>query len=675
MENITRGEKRDGRPTTSTTSGENRILKRRESNGDEDGEEVNNTDGIMSAAKDVKFQEAKKTVCSLKAWMLEFKTVTRRAIKKVLQKRRRSTRRAESDSKSCSINMEQVKEIGELIRVSWAKAEREKAKDVEAVEKEPEMLVDDQGIGEAGKKEWIISIIRVEQSDIIGKDFGFTQLVSSGNSGGIVMIWDVRSLTYKGRLGDERFVAVSVVALDRKLSDHCPIVLKDVDLDFGPRPFRVFDIWLEEKDIGHVVEEAWKVEVRSRRPDYRFRDKLKNVKAALKKWSKERFGLVNENIERLKNEAMKIKWDVEGDENSKFFHSYIKRRNYKSNIRGLTVNGLWCEDPSTIKAEMEYASLMEKDFSEGEILDAVRGCGGDKAPGPDDFNFKYIRKFWDILKSDFIRAIRWFGETMEISRAAEGLNAIIKEAVDKGVFRGIKVGRNNVVVSHLQYTDETIFFGEWNKENAKSLMCILKCFEEVSGLRVNYNKSKFYGVGANDVEMRDMARWMRCGVGEFPFTYLGLPIEENVRRVGAWNTVIEKLIVGTDRGGRFKKVATLPLEAEEKILNMDSGDEATTWNNWVPKKVNIFVWRALKGRLPVREELDKRGIDLDTVLCPSCGDMVESCSHSLVMCNFAMSVWEKIYSWWKIGNVNAFSIEEFFSFNGNANVPSHSSKM
>ncbi|GJX06281.1 putative RNA-directed DNA polymerase, eukaryota, reverse transcriptase zinc-binding domain protein, partial [Tanacetum coccineum] len=110
----------------------------------------------------------------------------------------------------------------------------------------------------------------------------------------------------------------------------------------------------------------------------------------------------------------------------------------------------------------------------------------------------------------------------------------------RGVFKGVKIGRNNVVVSHLQYADDTIFFGEWNKENAKALMCILKCFEEVSGLRVNYNKSKLYGVGVNDVDLRDMARWMGCGVGEFPFMYLGLPIGENMRRVGAWNTVVEK---------------------------------------------------------------------------------------------------------------------------------------
>ncbi|GKE69882.1 reverse transcriptase domain, reverse transcriptase zinc-binding domain protein, partial [Tanacetum coccineum] len=121
--------------------------------------------------------------------------------------------------------------------------------------------------------------------------------------------------------------------------------------------------------------------------------------------------------------------------------------------------------------------------------------------------------------------------------AAEGLNAIVSEAVEKGIFRGVVVGENKVIVSHLQYADDTIFFEEWSKENAKSLMCILEWFEEVSGLRVNYNKSKIYGVGVND---GDMARWMRYGTREFPFTYLGLPIGENMRRINAWGPVVEK---------------------------------------------------------------------------------------------------------------------------------------
>ncbi|GKF38783.1 cysteine-rich receptor-like protein kinase, partial [Tanacetum coccineum] len=41
--------------------------------------------------------------------------------------------------------------------------------------------------------------------------------------------------------------------------------------------------------------------------------------------------------------------------------------------------------------------------------------------------------------------------------AAEGLNAIVNEAAEYGIFRGVKVGRNMVVVSHLQYADDTIF--------------------------------------------------------------------------------------------------------------------------------------------------------------------------------------------------------------------------
>ena len=102
-----------------------------------------------------------------------------------------------------------------------------------------------------------------------------------------------------------------VVALDRKLSDHCPIVLKDMDVDYGPKPFRVFDIWLEEADINQIVSNAWSKEVKGSRPDCVFRDKLKNVKAALKEWSKVRFGALDDCIETHRKNAMK--WELEAE--------------------------------------------------------------------------------------------------------------------------------------------------------------------------------------------------------------------------------------------------------------------------------------------------------------------------------------------------------------------------
>ena len=57
------------------------------------------------------------------------------------------------------------------------------------------------------------------------------------------------------------------MALHQKVSDHCPIVLKDIEMEFGPKPFQLFDIWLEEMDIEQVVKNAWKKSTRSRRPN------------------------------------------------------------------------------------------------------------------------------------------------------------------------------------------------------------------------------------------------------------------------------------------------------------------------------------------------------------------------------------------------------------------------
>ncbi|GJW20658.1 RNA-directed DNA polymerase, eukaryota, reverse transcriptase zinc-binding domain protein, partial [Tanacetum coccineum] len=79
----------------------------------------------------------------------------------------------------------------------------------------------------------------------------------------------------------------------------------------------------------------------------------------------------------------------------------------------------------------------------------------------------------------------------------------------------------------------------------------------------------------------------------------------------------------------------------------------------------------MKGRISVCEELDRRGIDIDSVLCPSCNNAVETCAYALVTCDLAMSVWDKIFTWWKVGTVNAFSIDEFSSSYGNVNVPTY----
>nr|GEZ46489.1 RNA-directed DNA polymerase, eukaryota, reverse transcriptase zinc-binding domain protein [Tanacetum cinerariifolium] len=47
----------------------------------------------------------------------------------------------------------------------------------------------------------------------------------------------------------------------------------------------------------------------------------------------------------------KVKWSIEGDENSKLFHGFINKRRNNHAIRGIMVDGDWMEDPTTVKKE------------------------------------------------------------------------------------------------------------------------------------------------------------------------------------------------------------------------------------------------------------------------------------------------------------------------------------
>ncbi|GJX14037.1 hypothetical protein Tco_0205795, partial [Tanacetum coccineum] len=129
----------------------------------------------------------------------------------------------------------------------------------------------------------------------------------------------------------------------------------------------------------------------------------------------------------------KVKWAVEGDENSGFFHGIInKKRNIRS-IRGVMVDGTWIDNPKNVKKEfldhfskrfckpgepmatlqMEFPNQiqldqrneLESDVSNDEIKKAVWECGTDKAPGPDGFTFGFFCHFWHLVEKEVQDAV------------------------------------------------------------------------------------------------------------------------------------------------------------------------------------------------------------------------------------------------------------------------------
>ncbi|KAJ9538570.1 LOW QUALITY PROTEIN: hypothetical protein OSB04_031303 [Centaurea solstitialis] len=97
---------------------------------------------------------------------------------------------------------------------------------------------------------------------------------------------------------------LKVKALDRGWSDHVPIVLEEDKVDFGPIPFKFFDSWLLEDDLGPILN--WKCEKKSDCPDRTFRDKLKGVKTAIKTWSKSKFGSLDSQIEEARSNCNRL---------------------------------------------------------------------------------------------------------------------------------------------------------------------------------------------------------------------------------------------------------------------------------------------------------------------------------------------------------------------------------
>ncbi|GLU02749.1 hypothetical protein SLE2022_199870 [Rubroshorea leprosula] len=124
---------------------------------------------------------------------------------------------------------------------------------------------------------------------------------------------------------------------------------------------------------------------------------------------------------------------------------------------------------------------------------------------------------------------------------AEGLNGLMSSAVDKERYKGVGIGNGDMVVTHLQFADDTIFFGEATEDNIRVIKCIMRTFELASGLKINFRKSQLIGVGVDQRWSAKMAYQLCCKEGKLPFKYLGIPIGGNHRRKAMWQPMVESI--------------------------------------------------------------------------------------------------------------------------------------
>nr|GEX82497.1 cysteine-rich receptor-like protein kinase [Tanacetum cinerariifolium] len=90
------------------------------------------------------------------------------------------------------------------------------------------------------------------------------------------------------------------------------------------------------------------------------------------------------------------------------------------NLRSKTVKDLLYYDLLNLfnVLSQDESSLLERQFSLQEVKDAVWSCGGEKAPGPDGFTFKLIKKHWSLFSEDIYSYVKEFESSGFIPRVA-----------------------------------------------------------------------------------------------------------------------------------------------------------------------------------------------------------------------------------------------------------------
>lgn len=93
----------------------------------------------------------------------------------------------------------------------------------------------------------------------------------------------------------------------------------------------------------------------------------------------------------------------------------------------------------------------------------------------------------------------------------------------------------------LQFADDTIILRDANPVNLWCIKAVLRGFEWVSGLCINFNKSKIYCINITMEEAATVFNFLPCDVGTIPFSFLGVLVGANHRRKDMWKLLISKL--------------------------------------------------------------------------------------------------------------------------------------
>ncbi|XP_023641338.1 uncharacterized protein LOC111831447 [Capsella rubella] len=329
---------------------------------------------------------------------------------------------------------------------------------------------------------------------------------------------------------------------------------------------------------------------------------------------------------------------MEGDANTGYFHKSVKA-NLSRNVIHFLHNGSnqRISDPSQIRSMVInfYTNLLGTSDSyvlpysisqlqsiqpyrcsdsssdklsacpsNEEIRSIVFSLPKNKAPGPDGFTTKFFTSSWDLVKEDFLKAIKDFFINFSLPRQvnataislipkvvgaaslsdfrpislcntiykvisrilASRLKEVTSEIVQRnqvGFIKGRLLCENVLLASELvtdfhkpgpctrgclqidiskAYDNDVLIFFDGSERSLTGILDTLLTFQRASGLGLNLKKSCLFLDGNNLVLARELATRFGMTQGSLPVRYLGLPLLPHKLRPQDYQVLIDKVL-------------------------------------------------------------------------------------------------------------------------------------
>jgi len=125
--------------------------------------------------------------------------------------------------------------------------------------------------------------------------------------------------------------------------------------------------------------------------------------------------------------------------------------------------------------------------------------------------------------------------------AAESLGRLVKAQVSKDQIKGLRICGKDIPVSHQQFVDDVMLYGQATLKEAQRIIKSLSQFSRASRMEINKGKSEVFFFNTSLAIQRFLACTLGFNRGSFPSKYLVIMLHEHQFRSANWNLLIKRI--------------------------------------------------------------------------------------------------------------------------------------